>query len=65
MNTAQIGDKLAVNEDPYVVVSREFICDRGFFSVIVICIPTILLHETGGHVDAKVVIDRAMVRLHV
>ena len=64
MNTAQIGDKLAVNEDPYVVVSRELIYNR-LLRLAVINISTVLLHETGGHVDAKVVIDRAMVRLHV
>ena len=56
MNTAQIGDKLAVNEDPYVVVSRELIYNR--LRLALVNISTVLLHETGGHVDAKVVIDR-------
>ena len=62
MNTAQIGDKHAVNEDPYVVVSRELIFNRFLF--IFVYIPIVLLHETGGHVDAKVVIDRVIDRRH-
>ena len=61
MNPSQIGDKDAVNEYPYVVISGELILNRRFVGFIYKS--TVLLHKTGGHVDAKVVIDRGIDRI--